>query len=422
MRLYEILKEEAKPKKISSNKYAWVPNTDFENFFMGGPPRYEFEYKGEKYEAQDIVDAAKKHGSLYRAGAGGKKSDPIRKVIKTLQALLSKAGLKPGPIDGFYGKKTAQAVVRIQRLLRVTVDGDVGPQTAGNLLKNRTILISNSLADKGKIEKIKDGKPVPSGIYKALQAKHAKAVADIDGLMYPAAYGFFMDTFFERLDTSKSILDSISKQGGMLDPKQYDAMEWTIRWLESDEPFAAKDVVKRVQAFNKSSEFKKTDIFKKYEEIWNKQNAVGWYDVPEEIRQDFDRIPDYIDKGRISLAKDIIQNDIVPWWMTKHASKVTDKDLPLSTKAVAGPAITTKNREVVAGDKELMQDVDAMQAKIGNIKNSMKRLRTKLPASLEKLEQQAIQAQRNGDYEKAFGFFDTWMKQYENWLSNQDGA
>lgn len=418
MLVNEILKEENK----KSNKYNWVPDTDFENYWMD-PPKYEFEYKGEKYAAQDIVDAAKKYGSLYRAGAGGKKSDPIRKVIKTLQALLSKAGLKPGPIDGYYGKKTAQAVVRIQRMLGVDVDGDVGPQTAGNLLRNWRIIIYQNAVKKGKIEKIENGKPVSKAIYTALRNKHMAAQDAINSIEdIPPSHQLTVDMFVKKLEQSASILNAMSDQGAMLTPKQFVAMEKIQQWFDSDEPFAAKDTIQKLKRDSKIFEFLKSDTYKTYHAIFNKQNAKGWYDIPEEINQTFKEVNTYIQQGKIGLAKDIIKNEIEPWWIEKQAGKVTQKDLPLSTKPVAGPAITAKNREVVAGDKELMQDVDAMQAKIGNIKNSMKRLRTKLPAGLEKLEQQAIQAQRNGDYEKAFGFFDTWMKQYENWLSNQDGA
>ena len=111
-------------------KYDWVPDKEHSTNMPLAGRDFEFEYKGKTYKFKPVVDAAKKFGSLYRAGRGGKKDSPIRPVIKALQAYLATSGLNPGPIDGFYGEKTAKAVIQLQRKLGVTVDGDVGPNTA----------------------------------------------------------------------------------------------------------------------------------------------------------------------------------------------------------------------------------------------------------------------------------------------------
>jgi|TARA_B100001094_G_scaffold150854_1_gene146024 hypothetical protein len=112
------------------NKYDFVKDKQSGGLFGLRGKDLTFDYKGKEYKFKLVVDAAKKFKSLYRAGRGGKKSSPIRRVIKTLQAFLHKSKLDPGPIDGYYGKKTATAVVQIQREAGVAVDGDVGPNTA----------------------------------------------------------------------------------------------------------------------------------------------------------------------------------------------------------------------------------------------------------------------------------------------------
>ena len=54
-------------------------------------------------------------------------------VVKAIQEALASAGCKPGPIDGEFGKNTDAAVRRFQRAHGLTVDGVVGPITAGRL-------------------------------------------------------------------------------------------------------------------------------------------------------------------------------------------------------------------------------------------------------------------------------------------------
>ena len=137
----EILFE--KPKStFTPGKYDWVKDKEHSTNMPLAGRDLEFEYKGKTYKFKPVVDAAKKFGSLYRAGRGGKKDSPIRPVIKALQAYLATSGLNPGPIDGFYGEKTAKAVIQLQRKLGVTVDGDVGPNTAKAMVeefKNFTV-------------------------------------------------------------------------------------------------------------------------------------------------------------------------------------------------------------------------------------------------------------------------------------------
>lgn len=126
----EILFE--KPKStFTPGKYDWVKDKEATTTFPFEGDGLIFDHKGKKYKFKLVQDAAKKFGSLYRAGKGGK----IKPVVKAIQAYLEKTGYDPGPIDGYYGKKTAKAVVQIQRKLGVTEDGDVGPNTAKEMVR-----------------------------------------------------------------------------------------------------------------------------------------------------------------------------------------------------------------------------------------------------------------------------------------------
>jgi peptidoglycan hydrolase-like protein with peptidoglycan-binding domain len=53
--------------------------------------------------------------------------------VKELQDKLRAAGFDPGASDGWYGKKTADAVKAYQEANGLTVDGDAGPQTLAKL-------------------------------------------------------------------------------------------------------------------------------------------------------------------------------------------------------------------------------------------------------------------------------------------------
>jgi peptidoglycan hydrolase-like protein with peptidoglycan-binding domain len=53
--------------------------------------------------------------------------------VKELQDKLRAAGFDPGPSDGWYGQKTADAVRQYQQANNLPVDGDAGPQTLSRL-------------------------------------------------------------------------------------------------------------------------------------------------------------------------------------------------------------------------------------------------------------------------------------------------
>jgi Putative peptidoglycan binding domain len=59
---------------------------------------------------------------------GAPNMDP--KVVREIQQALADRGHDPGPIDGFYGEKTARAVVSFQLANGLVADGEVGPKTA----------------------------------------------------------------------------------------------------------------------------------------------------------------------------------------------------------------------------------------------------------------------------------------------------
>ena len=53
--------------------------------------------------------------------------------VACLQAALNGAGYNSGPVDGWFGPVTESAVVAYQTAAGLTVDGEVGEQTAGAL-------------------------------------------------------------------------------------------------------------------------------------------------------------------------------------------------------------------------------------------------------------------------------------------------
>jgi peptidoglycan hydrolase-like protein with peptidoglycan-binding domain len=55
------------------------------------------------------------------------------RVVRRIQRAVAEAGSDPGPIDGIYGTLTKDGVVDYQRRRDLTVDGVVGPETAGSL-------------------------------------------------------------------------------------------------------------------------------------------------------------------------------------------------------------------------------------------------------------------------------------------------
>jgi len=155
MLAHEILHE---APDFKPGKYDWIKDKESspDEISLAGEDLV-FTYKDKEYKFKPVVDAAKKFGSLYKAGRSGKKDSPIRTVVKAIQAYLAKAGLDPGPIDGYYGRNTAKAVVQLQRKLKVTEDGDVGPKTAAAMVEEfKNITVGNAKDNAGSKAKMAD--------------------------------------------------------------------------------------------------------------------------------------------------------------------------------------------------------------------------------------------------------------------------
>jgi N-acetylmuramoyl-L-alanine amidase len=58
---------------------------------------------------------------------------PTSGPVKELQRRLKAAGFDPGPTDGWFGPRTAEAVRRFQQAKGLKVDAQVGPKTWGSL-------------------------------------------------------------------------------------------------------------------------------------------------------------------------------------------------------------------------------------------------------------------------------------------------
>lgn len=67
-----------------------------------------------------------------RQGVGYGRTDGSRRV-RGLQSRLRAAGLRPGPVDGLYGPRTAAAVRRLQARSKLEVDGVVDPRSRAAL-------------------------------------------------------------------------------------------------------------------------------------------------------------------------------------------------------------------------------------------------------------------------------------------------
>ncbi|SHF54030.1 Putative peptidoglycan binding domain-containing protein [Caldanaerobius fijiensis DSM 17918] len=55
--------------------------------------------------------------------------------VMQLQLILQSLGYDPGPIDGIFGPRTKDAVMRLQRDYGIRVDGIVGPETLNVIYK-----------------------------------------------------------------------------------------------------------------------------------------------------------------------------------------------------------------------------------------------------------------------------------------------
>lgn len=61
------------------------------------------------------------------------KAGPDAAAVRELQRKLKAAGLDPGPVDGWFGPRTAAAVRKFQQMRKLVTDAEVGPQTWGAL-------------------------------------------------------------------------------------------------------------------------------------------------------------------------------------------------------------------------------------------------------------------------------------------------
>ena len=76
----------------------------------------------------------------------------IKRVVKQIQKFLNAKGYSVGKVDGWYGKKTANAVRKFQKDNNLKPDGDVGRNTLTAMIQKD----EPALADKPASAKLKD--------------------------------------------------------------------------------------------------------------------------------------------------------------------------------------------------------------------------------------------------------------------------
>lgn len=60
-----------------------------------------------------------------------------RKELRKLQQALKEKGFNPGPLDGIWGKRTADAVVAFKKSVGLRARIKIGPMTRAALFDNR---------------------------------------------------------------------------------------------------------------------------------------------------------------------------------------------------------------------------------------------------------------------------------------------
>jgi len=119
----------------------------------------DFEIETSLEEALDAklnaaIQAIKSNGSMWRkAKQGSINSDEV----KTIQQALNQLGFDAGKADGWFGKKTANAVRAYQKANGLKVDGDPGPNTLKSMAGNPKL--TGKLDQKGATPKAPQGMP-----------------------------------------------------------------------------------------------------------------------------------------------------------------------------------------------------------------------------------------------------------------------
>lgn len=73
---------------------------------------------------------------VYKMGMG-RETSFLNTVIRAIQSELLYNNTSPGPVDGIFGNRTAQAVKSVQSRAGLAIDGVVGPKTARALFDKR---------------------------------------------------------------------------------------------------------------------------------------------------------------------------------------------------------------------------------------------------------------------------------------------
>ncbi|WP_088104932.1 peptidoglycan recognition protein family protein [Halalkalibacter urbisdiaboli] len=229
--------------------YAWKPCPSINmNTFRNQLAEHGGSLPDGNIQAPTYVAGARQRTYLSRGDQGDD--------VQALQERLDRLGFMPGPIDGIFGPKTYDAVMRFQRAAGISVDGIVGPETRAALRDYE-----------GEVEIIEHGSPTdePDDNEEMFRSESRRMLRYIQPMMrgedvseVQQKVGAMVDGMYGT-ETAQKVRDFQSREGilvdGIVGPQTWRALDRTSssrrpryqRLLSLQTPYLRGDDVKQVQ-------------------------------------------------------------------------------------------------------------------------------------------------------------------------------